>query len=134
MGYTQNLLIFIIAFNLLTGAIMEFAISPTATQSSSINNFISDSQTFGGQVQNESAYSVPQSATYIEPTFGSGISMGKKLFDVFLKGITPIALQGTTPSNNLEQVFLWGLQIFQGVMYMMILLEAYLVFKNRKSS
>ena len=69
-----------------------------------------------------------------ETTFGSGVSMGYTLIKAFFKGLVPYPITTSAYTTLPERVMVFGLNALKMLFWVLFILEAYLIIKNRKAT
>lgn len=136
---TQRLMLIILSINMLIGVVGEIYLNPTGYNSN--NNPLGTEKQLQEQYQKD-YYSetgifgtLKASADRIyENTIGNVITWGKILINMFLKGINPFSFTPADFTDQIEKMFATVLVFARTLMVAFVMLEGYMLFKNRKTS
>jgi len=114
---------------------MAFAIyeAPTTIDTGVFGETVNLGESVSTSTQAETARIVP-STLQEEGSFGNAIRLGGLIFKIFIRGLVGLPIDPNGLGNGLEQLAFIVLVMFKAVMYMLIILEIYLVIKNRKQT
>ena len=65
-------------------------------------------------------------------SIGSSLNWGKIIFNTFTNGLNSFSITPSDFDTELEQAIATLLVLFRSLMYVLMVFEAYLIFKNRK--
>lgn len=135
---SQRLIIILVMFNILTGIVTQIYNNPTTssiensqviTEADSINEKViianNDDSKYGG-ITSENLVS--------EQSIGNPISWGNILLNIFTKGFNPISVMPTTSDTVIEQIAISILILIKSLLYIILLIEIYFIFKNKKTN
>lgn len=69
-----------------------------------------------------------------EGTIGNVIKWGKVIVDIFLKGLNPFSIRPSQYNNNLEKLVAYLILIARLIMVVIVMVEIYSYFKNKKAT
>lgn len=131
---TQRILVMILLMNMITGLSMDLYLN----NSSNSYDRLDEIQELGneqleGFIQEENA---PTTNAIIgqEFTWGNALKMTGRIFVIFIRGIVPIPFQKNHFTTTIESIIASIIATVQMMMYMLVILELYLVFKNKKGT
>lgn len=133
---TQRLIIIVIVMNLVLGWASAIYTNPSSyvqgqmteeqdylvhyETTSDTNEFI-----FGG---------VQRTETQEEPTVIDSFRGGWVLIDIFINAINPLSINRTQFTREIEKIFADFLMLVRSLFILLMIFEAYLVYKNKKGS
>jgi hypothetical protein len=132
---THRLILLFIGINLIIGIASAIYENPAIYN----DNFLSVEQglyeDFGADfVTEDSLNGIQSENTLQETSVGNSLSWGKILFDVFVQGINPFSFMPGDFDTMAEQIAAQLLILFRALMSILIVIEAIMFFKNKKSS
>ena len=132
---TQRLLMIVIGLNLIIGLAGSIYQNPTIYDDNHLSVEQSLYEQYGENFKDDDAFSGVKNRDYQQETsIGNSLSWGKILLDVFLNGINPFSFTPNDFDTNVEQIVAQMLVIFRSLMYILLLVEVIMFFKNKKSS
>lgn len=127
---TTRLLVMIIAINIvITLAVMTY---DSSFDSSQIDTFLDLGDRYADDLSGEGSQVVPDRLEE-EGSFGNAIRMGLKIFELFVKGLSPFPVSPNAMTDPIGIILAYGLGLFRVFMYMIIGLAVYDKLKNRKT-
>lgn len=131
---TQRIIFIVLVLNILVGIAYNIYENPTVVDTSYIDNDINQNDALGEQIKDETYWNQGQQGNLYEPTIGSPIKWGNVILDIFTKGMHPFTFKAEDFTTQLEQMIAKVLTVFRGLLHILLILEIYLVIKNRKAS
>ena len=134
---SQRLMLIIIALNMLIGFTGEIYHNPTGYSSTTATIEQALMEEYEQEFQSEEGLwgTVKATANKIyENTIGNVVSWGRIIFKVFIDGINPFSFTASDFSHPVEKQFANILVLFRSLMTAILILEGYMIFKNKKSS
>lgn len=134
---TQRLLVMIVAINLIISISYAIYETPRIVDYGVYGETISLGETSASQVESETSNVFPDNLQ-VEGSYTNALRMGSVIFKIFIRGLAPFPFmtQGLASGQlqTLVTMLAWALQIFQSITYMIIIVEIYMIFKNKKQS
>jgi len=129
---TQRLLILVIGINLILS--LSFAIyeAPRAVNYGIFGETIDLGENSASITEGESA-SVSPANLQEEGSFGSSLRMGRTIFNLFVRGLVSLPFDSTTYTDPLTKIFAIMLILFRVAFGVLLILELYLLYKNKKA-
>lgn len=135
MASTQKLIITIFLINLFIG-MAHSAYETTTYDSTFLDNKVGQYDEFTDQFENEDQNEPSKDTNdFSDNSYGSTISWGRIIFKTFVDGINPFSTsQTSTYETDLEKNIMDALSVFRVLMYIIIIVELYMLIKNKKNS
>lgn len=136
MMSTQRLFILIMLINLLIGIVVTFQDNPRATTYVVLDNQGNVIEQYAYEISDPSKlYSGTGGDNQLnEVTIGNSISWGRTGISVLFNGIKPFPVKASDYNTDIEKVFVYALTAFRWFMYIIVIIEAIMFIKNRKTS
>lgn len=134
---TQRLIMIIISINLIIGFVDSINDSPTTWNSNQIGTEIDLMEEQEAEFESEEGVwgSVKSSEDRIyENTIGSPIKWGWVLLKTFTRALNPFSFSPSDFETDSEKALAWVLTFFRCLMIMLVSIEGYMFFKNKKNS
>jgi hypothetical protein len=132
---TQRLLMIVIGINLIIGLAGSIYVNPALYDSSHLSVEQSLYEQYGSEFANDDPFSgVTNRDSLQESSIGNSLSWGKILLDIFLNGINPFSFKPNDFNTAIEQIVAQILVLFRSLMYILLIVEIIMFFKNKKSS
>lgn len=135
---SQRLIIIFVLFNILTGIVATIYSNPTAgstdktqiiTEADNLQN------TAGGSMTDNNLYGGISNTNLVgETSIGNPLGWGTILINVFAKGFNPIAILPNQTLTEIENIFIVLLGLMKAFINVILILEIYMIFKNKKTS
>lgn len=131
---TQRVLIFAIMVNLVLGMISSLASNDNNNALQKLTGFsdkVDDKRTHWYDNEHLQGTIFQKVGQIYENSIGNMVNMGKILIDIFFIDINKF--HDDNYENQAERVIGKGLETFRALLTIIIMLEAYFIFKNRKT-
>lgn len=131
---TQRILAIVIIANLVIGLVCGLWNSQEPTNK--LENQIDLYNQYELKAQNEDdLYTGLENDNLIgDITIGNSINWGKLIWDVLAGGINPLSISPTDFTHPVEKIFAYVLILIRAILELMIPLEIYFIFKNKKTN
>lgn len=132
---TQRLLMITIGINLLIGLVSAAYGNITAFDEDDFTTQICGIEDKVNQFDSSDEYSgVTNREFQQETSIGNPISWGKVLLDTFRCGLNPFGFTANDFEHTMEKMVAFIIMLFRSLMWILLILEIYLLFKNKKAS
>jgi len=135
---SQRLIIIFVLFNIFTGVVATIYNNPTVgsldktqivNEQSNVNSQITKANS------EDSLYGGIGSNTLVsEQSIGNPLGWGAILINVFSKGFNPISILPEKSNVAIENIFVFLLILVKTMISIILILEIYMIFKNKKTS
>lgn len=133
---THRLILMFVMLNLIIGIAGTAYYSPRSRNT----NVITEYTDLGGEWEDEltsedAKWGTAKSTSnqFTETTVGNTFTIGKFIWNVFWMGINPFSIRPSMVDTDIEKIIAYILEWFRSLLMIVIALEAYFVFKNRKT-
>lgn len=134
---SQRLILIMIFANLMIGIAGEVYHNPTQGNLDAINqesSFLEErEQNFESETGIWGATKARISQAY-ENSIGNSIHWGASIIRVFVRGINPLSIHPNDVDTQAEKAFVYILILIRSLFMVLVIYEAYLVFKNNKTT
>lgn len=130
---TQRLLIMVIAINLVLSLSYAVYEAPREIDYGLFGETIDLGETSGLSVEGETASVAPDNLQE-EGSFMNALRVGSIIFGLFIRGMVALPVNPAGLGSGLERLITYALLIFKSLMYMLIIIELYMLYKNKKSN
>lgn len=130
---TQRLLIMVIAINLVLSLSYAIYEAPRTIDYGLFGETIDLGDTSALQVEDETSNVFPDNLQ-VEGSYTNALRMGAVIFKLFIKGMVALPFTKRGLGEGLGTIVVYGLLIFKALMYMLIIIELYMLYKNKKNS
>lgn len=134
---TQRILLILVCLNTVIGIAGDLYVQPTVYNADKLTDLEEYSTNLIDEFNNDQTQeaNIRTQSTLQEPTWGSALQISTLIMTGFLKGITPFPFWTSTEDfNNVEQLIIGVLTIFQSLMYIILITEVFMLWKNRKTT
>lgn len=134
---TQRLLIIFFTMNILIGIVTHLYNNPTQTTNGYAiltqeqTNIEQQVYTYGNP-ETEYAGIINKQYTQ-ETTVGNTVTWSATIWDIFKKSFNPFSLTPSDFETDIEQAIAYVLVLLKSIFYILIALEVFMVFKNKKA-
>lgn len=133
---TPKIILIIIFMNIINGIsvdTIENNFENTIVQTN-IDDIITKTTSTADKYSEKETYTNIQNTGIIAGTAPSDpVSMGLKIVEIMWKGLTPIILTQNIANDQTERIGIYVTQLFQGIMYILIILTLYQLLHNKKT-
>lgn len=130
---TQRLLMVVIAINLVLSLSYAIYETPRTIDYGLFGETIDLGGNTATSVEGEGSSVAPESLQE-EGSFTNALRMGSIIFTLFVRGMIALPFNTAGLGSGLEKMIVFGLLLFKSLMYMLLVIEIYMLFKNKKSS
>lgn len=135
---TQRLIIIVVLMNLLIGVVGEMYYEPDSFNTQKVEDEIGYLEQKEVEMESEEGLwgSVKSTASRIyESTIGDPIKWGGTIASIFIRGINPFYKAGIEYTNNEAETFtIYMIGFLRTLIYLVLIVEMYFVWKNKKTT
>jgi hypothetical protein len=134
---SQRLMLIIIVLNMMLGFVGEIYHNPTGYSDTTATVEQQLLEEYEAEYKSDEGLwgTVKATANKIyENTIGNVVSWGNIIFKVFINGLNPFSFTASDFNHPVEKAFANLLVLFRSLMTAILILEGYMIFKNKKSS
>lgn len=134
---TQRLLIMVISLNLLMGTLAELFMEPTQFPTNQLTTEAQFAKDYENEFESDSGIwaSIKSTTTNIwEGTIGNPIKWGYTILRIFVRSALPLPFNESMFETQQEKYIAEGFNWFIHILQIVLIIEAYMVFKNKKTS
>ena len=131
---SHKLIVILFLMNMMIHLSADMYFSPETVDEDYLSNEDTIARELGQDFKDERATPTSGTEQSFENTFGSGIGMGWNIAKAFFKGLVPWPVTVNTVQTSAEKMMVYGMNIFKGLFYMIVILEGYMIWKNRKTN
>lgn len=132
---TQRLIMIVVLINLMTGIVGNIYIKPTTYDNNIIAGEEDYSQQYSENLLQEDKYSGIRNRGYdSEQSIGNSITLGSNIWDIIIDGVNPLSVHPNMFESDIEKMFAIILSMFRLLLGIILIVEIYMIFKNRKQS
>lgn len=133
MVSTQNLIMVLIAINLCVGMGLHAENNPDVFEFIDTDTENQQGEEINEYLQAEETNRRPSATTQLEDASkGNALTMGGQIFNIFLDGLSPFPIKRDMVDTQIEKMLVTLLNFFKYLMWALILIELYMVYKNKK--
>lgn len=130
---TQRLLIIVIAINLIMSLSYAIYEAPRVIDYGVFSESIDLGETSATNIESETSRIAPENLQE-EGSYTNALRVGSIIFGLFIRGMVALPFSTDGLGTGLEVIVITALIIFKSLMYMLIILELYMLYKNKKTN
>lgn len=133
---SYRILAITLVMQILLGGVLSIWISPTLIDYVPISNEQNNLETQSEQfLDQETLYSGIQNQNLLtSPTVGNPITWSKIVLDIGAKAFNPLPINPNNLDTQIETLFGWLVILVKNLFYLLIILELFMLFINKKTS